>query len=195
MKIIMIAGLKRSGKDYIANLIKTELESQGNKVTIASFATPLKQIIANTLEISLEDLETYKNGEDNYQCQTIDITTDKRLHSISVRKILQNFGTEAMKPIFGKNVWGNLMADKINNSKSTDYFIIPDYRFDPEFEYLSQQGHNINTLLVIGPTTNIKDNHSSESLPTKPFDYVINNKAQDSSVNEIIKTYCTKGNL
>ena len=58
-KLILINGLKRSGKDYTAELIEEIIGDIG----IVSFAEPMKKIISETFNISLEQLEDYKNDE------------------------------------------------------------------------------------------------------------------------------------
>ena len=174
--VILITGKARSGKDYTANLLKQALEANGKIVQQLFFAAPLKQIIAATFDITLEQLDEYKN----YQ---VPLFIDKHMDAPSVtnfRTILQRFGTEGMKPIFGEEVWAQLVNDQITQS-SADCVIISDYRFDIEYTTLAH--HNPTVIQVLGvPSANIHQ-HSSEQTPTAaPFDHIVDNSNQDSTV-------------
>lgn len=168
-KIILINGKKRAGKDYIANLIKEELNSKGFSVEIMSFADPMKDIISKSFDISLEDLEDYKNEKtkiavkipklDGYLC---DVISD-------FRTLLQRFGTEAMKPIFGDSVWADLLYKKAQNSE-TDYVIVPDFRF------IVEDIPNYCTIHIKNDDVDHNDSHASENeLNDYSFDVVLNN--------------------
>jgi hypothetical protein len=128
MQLILVNGKKRSGKDYFAQMLKKELAIHGKTADVMSFAGPLKEIIAETFDISLEQLDEYKNSSracgishskmDGYEFEKI---TDFRL-------ILQKFGTEAMKRFFGEDVWVKLLAERAYKS-TADFIIVPDFRF------------------------------------------------------------------
>ena len=153
-KIILINGKKRAGKDYIANILKEKL---GN-CEIMHYADSMKQIIADTFEISLEELENFKN-------ENVEIIFNNR--KTTFRRVLQCFATEAIKPVFGNNIWKRIVLNKMENSNA-EYIIIPDFRF-PE-EYIEDSL----TVKVLGGDTN--DTHISESaLNNFKFDYIIDN--------------------
>ena len=191
-KVILISGYKRSGKDFVAKLLAEKLYAKGFTVDIQSFATPLKQVVASTFDITLEQLEDYKNAEDDVLCHIDNAKIHHNLHTISMRKILQRFGTEAAKSVFGVNVWGMHMKDRIEQS-TANYIIIPDYRFDQEYCYLShfdfEYPVTFQTLQIVNDNIVPEDAHSSESLPTRASDYVINNTAQDATVVEKVVQY------
>ena len=191
-KVILISGYKRSGKDFVAKLLAEKLHAQGFTVDIQSFATPLKQVVASTFDITLDQLDDYKNAEDDVLCHIDNAKIHHNLHTISIRKILQRFGTEAMKPVFGANVWSTHMKDRIEQS-TANYIIIPDYRFDEEYNYLSKFNFEypvmFQTLQIVNNNVVPKDIHSSESLPTRPSDYLIDNTAQDTTIIEKVVQY------
>lgn len=128
MQLILVNGKKRSGKDYFAKMLTDELAKVGKTAEVMSFAEPIKEIIAETFDLSLEDLDDYKNQAracgishskmDGYEFEKL---TDFRL-------ILQKFGTEAMKKWFGEDVWVRLLADRAYKS-SAEFIIVPDFRF------------------------------------------------------------------
>lgn len=128
MQLILVNGKKRSGKDYFAKMLQSEFAKVGKTADVMSFAEPIKEIIAETFDISLQDLDDYKNQAracgishskmDGYEFEKL---TDFRL-------ILQKFGTEAMKKWFGEDVWVRLLSERAYKSKA-DFIIVPDFRF------------------------------------------------------------------
>lgn len=128
MNIILVNGKKRSGKDFFAQVLKTELAKVGKTAHVMSFAGPLKDIIAETFDITLQQLDDYKN-----LAQPVGIITKKMSGTdyevlTDFRLILQKFGTEAMKRHFGEDVWVKLLAQRAYKS-SDDFIIVPDFRF------------------------------------------------------------------
>lgn len=157
-KIILINGKKRAGKDYIANILKEKL---GN-CEIMHYADALKQIISKTFEISLEELDNYKN-------ENVEITFNGK--RTTFRRILQCFATEAIKPVFGNNIWKRIVLEKIKETNA-EYIIIPDFRFPEEYIEGSY------TVKVLGGEQ--LDNHISEhALNNFKFDYIIDNTKKE----------------
>lgn len=127
--IIQISGKKRSGKDTFAKFLTQAYQDQGLTVDIFSYAEPLKQIAADIMGISLDQLETFKNDPDSYKLKTMH---DDTLVSITnYRLLLQLLGSEAMKKWFGPTVWADLLNHRIQQS-TADVIIIPDWRFKSE---------------------------------------------------------------
>lgn len=157
-KIILINGKKRAGKDYIANILKEKL---GN-CEIMHYADALKQIISETFEISLEELDNYKN-------KNVEIIFNNR--KTTFRRILQCFATEAIKPVFGNNIWKRIVLKNMENSSAV-YIIIPDFRFPEEYIEGSY------TVKVLGGEQ--LDSHISEhALNNFKFDYIIDNTKKE----------------
>lgn len=132
--VIQLLGFARAGKDWTASQFKAYFESQGKSVEIMSYAAPMKRIAATLFDITLEQLDNYKNHPLEY---VIDITQLSEfkvpvdIHNTNFRRFLQLLGNDAIKPIFGDNVWAKLA--KANIDKSTaDVIIIPDCRFTVE---------------------------------------------------------------
>lgn len=144
-KVLLIAGQKRSGKDTLAQLIADELNRLGKKTSVKSFAYPMKEIMAVTLGVTQQELEDLKNDSDNPH-----------------RGYLQRFGTEGMKPWFGKRVWTDLAMQSVNDS-SSEIIIFADFRFPEEGIYFPTY-HNTTTLKVHRPglTSDSADMHISE---------------------------------
>ena len=59
--VVLISGLKRSGKDYVAKQLSAQLTKPNE---VYSFAAPLKDILYKTLDIPFETGELSKNRND-----------------------------------------------------------------------------------------------------------------------------------
>lgn len=176
--IIQISGLKRSGKDFVAKLMKEIIEENKGTVEILSFAEPIKEIICTMLSIEPEYLDDIKNNKNNICVSkdgNIDFMTD-------ARNMIMHFGNEAMKPIFGEDVWVKLMLKRINESEA-EVIIIPDFRFN--IEHLE----NALTVLIHNDSIINDTTHASENeLANFEFDIVLNNT--DYCLNkELVKSY------
>lgn len=159
--IILINGKKRSGKDFFTEIFLSNVK---NGVRIA-FADKVKEILATTFGISVQEFDNLKNTDPKY------------------RKIIQRFGTDAMQTIFGKDVWVKFVVDFINSS-NYDYYLIPDFRF--EHEFINIDGCKTTTIKILGGDG---DTHISENgLNDFNFDYVLDNTKKDVSFkDEILK--------
>jgi predicted metal-binding transcription factor (methanogenesis marker protein 9) len=166
----MIHGQKRSGKDYLANKI-IEVFPSFQKY---AFADPLKDIISITFDITREELDNHKNEEDGLYIYEDDMIGYKKITDF--RKVLQYFGTEAMKKYFGNNVWADLFVKKYNESDNKD-FIISDYRFyEDEFLYLKNKINDKIITIKIKNNNKHNDSHKSEKeIPDNYFDYIFDN--------------------
>lgn len=161
MEIILINGEKRSGKNYLAELIKNEFKKHNKTFKIMAFADPIKDIISIALNISLDELDEYKNKKTPICINNKEVTNS--------RKILQDFGTEAMRKYFGESVWVDVFLRKIQNL-NCDYILVPDFRF--LIEALSSYTiHIINDDVI-----DTSDKHRSENeLKDFKFLYKLNN--------------------
>lgn len=176
MKIILVNGKKRSGKDYFAYHLRKYLESHDKKACIMSFANPLKEIVADTFDITFNELDTYKNNTSRY---VIDIRDgDKIIKQTDFRKILQYCGNEGLKSQFGSNVWVNLFNDHVKQVK-TDFVIVPDFRF-----LIEDMGDY--TIHIFDDDNEIKDTHISENeLNDFKFDYYVDNTGHQDLSKEV----------
>ena len=171
--VIQLLGFARAGKDWTASQFKAYFESQGKSVEIMSYAAPMKRIAATLFDITLEQLDNYKNHPLEY---VIDITQLSEfkvpvdIHNTNFRRFLQLLGNDAVKPEFGDDVWAKLA--KANIDKSTaDIIIIPDCRFTVE---LNEVGGT--TVRIINNSLPPPMNHPSElELLDYVTDYSLDN--------------------
>ena len=160
--VIQLLGQARAGKDWTATQLKAYFESQGKSVEVMSYAAPMKRITATLFNISLEQLDDFKNRSDKVSIEVYDNENilDKTSPSFQLetnfRTFLQRLGNQAMKPEFGDSVWADLM--KVNIAKSTaDIIIIPDCRFNVELEAVGGV-----TVRVVNNSLPPPMNHASE---------------------------------
>ena len=157
--VIQLLGQARSGKDWTTSQLKAYFESQGKSVEIMSYAAPMKRIAATLFDITLEELDNYKNHPLEYVIditQLSDFKVPVDIHNTNFREFLQRLGNQAMKPEFGDDVWAKLMQSNIDQS-SADIIIIPDCRFNVELEAVGGV-----TVRVVNNSLPPPMNHASE---------------------------------
>ena len=166
--VILISGYKRSGKDTTAKMLKEIIEeSTSQKVEIMSFAEPLKFIAKTIFGISDEQLDEYKN---NYRgiyyyddSNELDILTN-------FREVLTKIASDALKPIFGDDVWVKIIKEKMLKSNA-DVIIIPDFRFLVENAFKN----SVNIRIVNYDIVNDSSHPSEIELDNFIFDYYLDN--------------------
>ena len=125
--IIGIAGKAGAGKDTLASLME---ENLGFKRV--AFAEALKDAAMHTFGLSKHQVEDREAKEAVVDCW-----------GMSPRRLLQLFGTEAMKPVFGEDIWVRRLKQRINAMEATGLyskFVISDVRFDEEAEAIIKWG-------------------------------------------------------
>lgn len=199
-KVFLINGKKRAGKDYVANILKAQMEKRGYKVAVVSFADPLKKVVAGTFGITLEELEEYKNNPQEYPIMIP--AGERTFRQIDFRYILQMFGTEGAKPVFGDDIWASLARDIVEKyfQDGFDIVIIPDFRFKIEFLSFSETRFleddiDVKTIYISNISIPVNsDSHASETeLDTFSFDIRMDNSIKNrpvhiiQQINEFIK--------
>lgn len=151
MLIIGISGKKRSGKNTVADFIEDQLEDK--KVVQLAFADELKNEVAEACGVSRDFIEMHKD---------------------IFRPMLQWWGTDFRRKLFGENYWVDKILYKITQlSLETDVVIITDVRFQNEASMV-QKSHGM--IIRIERKQEKEDNHPSEiALDGYMFDNVINN--------------------
>ncbi len=178
--IIQIGGFKRSGKDTISQMIANHYQSNGKLVDIFHYADPLKQIAASIFDISLEQLDEFKNNKTElYRFNTY----EEPCKVTDFREILMKIGNEAIKPVFGSDAWQKIMLEKIEKSEA-DIIIIPDFRFAVE-HIQNAVAIRINNSDIINDT----DHPSETELIDFDFDMSIDNTNYSQNQEEI-SYYC-----
>ena len=180
------------------------------KYTITSFAHPLKRTLAALLNIPIEKFENRNFKEHTYiYFPLLQLTTNPELdkvlsdnkfskavaakdfsflqtHYITIRQLLQCFGTEIMRGYFGDNLW--ILATIIGQHN----LIISDLRFKVEAEAIH---NNKGKIIYINRNICIPGNHASEReivelKENKIFDYIINNNGTLKDLFNNINKIC-----
>ncbi len=164
--VIGISGKKRSGKDTVAEII---MATHSNSVKY-SFAAPLKAQVAMACNVSLDFIDKNK---DNF------------------RLILQGWGTDFRRKLYGENYWIDKTDDAISRFGNFKHIILPDVRFENEYDYVKSKGGIVIRVNRTRDENNCKpyvDNHSSEiSLDNFKFDYTIDNNGTIEELIEKVK--------
>lgn len=105
---------------------------------------------------------------------------------IPIRLLMQQYGTEINRGIFGGNVWINKLDAKI--LKDDKISIIGDVRFINESDYIYK--HNGKCILISKGTTDSGNLHASEVIMADVNDIVIrNNKTKKDLFNDVLSVF------
>ena len=170
MKLYLICGKARAGKDTFAKLIKQEEEKNNNKVCILKLTAPL-----------------YSWAEDYFD---YDKEKDEK-----PRELLQTLGYDILQLKLKKKDF--LLDYLITTIEVLDNYydvgLITDGRLVHEIEVLKEKYPNIKTILLTNKKdnklTNKEKNHQTEiDLDDyKDFDYIVENKDMESLKLEALK--------
>lgn len=146
--LLGIKGIKRSGKDTIANIL---IQHYGfNRI---SFADALYQQVANIFNVSVEFLRADKTKEMPLKELELSNILEKEpvfvkycveelgmflTHWQSPRRVLQEYGNWK-RNVFGKNYWIEQVFALIE-SKPNEHFCIADVRYKNEFDIVNERG-------------------------------------------------------
>ena len=170
--VILLSGKSGSGKDYIANIMKQQLEDKGNKVLITHYADLLKYI-----------LKTFFNWDGQ---------KDEK-----GRTLLQHVGTDVIRKQ-NPDYWVNFINGIICYFHDEwDYILIPDARFPNEIDAIKRNSY-VDTITVRINRTDThlilltleQTQHKSETaLDNYSFDYYLNNNGTETGAEEQVKTF------
>jgi hypothetical protein len=157
MKIIGVAGKKRSGKDTLAD----RLEEHGYEKY--GFADNIKRACEEIFDFSDEELWGDKKEEIN------------EYWGFTPRHALQVFGTDLFRDKFGDDIWIRSLFRDLQND-DPDKVVITDVRFPNEVEAIQKSG-GIVVWIDASERLSESDDHESETALDDylGFDYTISN--------------------
>ena len=165
MRVILISGSARFGKDSTAFMMKELLEKQKNKVLIIHYADNLKLFA-----------KTYFGWSGQKDQKG--------------RELLQWLGTDVVRKNY-EDTWVDMIVALLKGIKTLyDYVIIPDVRFPNEIDKMCDN-FNCITVRVIRPDfdnglTDEQKNHPSETaLKDYPMEYELIN---DGDLKKLLET-------
>lgn len=174
MKILIISGKARHGKNTFADILQSKLESKNKKVIQMAYGDLVKYVCNKYFGA------TYEHNEEN-------------------RYIWQNVGTNRVRENLNMpNYWVDKVCDFIKMTEGMyDYIIIIDARFINEIEIPKSIFKNVETFRVIRPNFNSgltekQLNHVSETqLDNYEFDNVVYNTSLEK-LNTYVDNYIKK---
>ena len=159
MKLIGITGKARSGKDTVARMLFAQ-----HAFTRIAFADPLKLAAQQMFGLSKE-----QTWGDHKKEEIIPYW------GMSPRQMFQLLGNEAVKPVFGADIWIKRWSMSYVIFRDTDDVIVPDVRFDHEASHIrSLGGVIVEVQRGIGLVGSTGDHVSERGLSTLP-EYTIDN--------------------
>lgn len=154
-KFILIGHKKRQGKDTVAKMLQKEL---GN-AEIMSFADPIREILAELMGVTVEQLKTMYNDDSG------------------LRNAMKTLGGGKLIEYFGKQVWKDLLVKRAEESDA-EWIIISDFRFKREY---IEGSYTINIIRNEGDG----DTHQSEvELDDFNYNITIGNNCCLHNLNE-----------
>lgn len=156
MKVILISGKARHGKDTTAGFLRSALEADGNSVLVAHYSDLVK-----------------------YVCKTFFGWNGEK--DEAGRTLLQKVGTDAIR-VKRPDYWVSFISDIMEFFPGEwDYVLIPDCRFPNEVDYIKNAGFDAVHLRIVregfvSPLTPEQQAHPSETaLDDVQADYYITN--------------------
>lgn len=185
--IIGFLGRKGVGKNFVADITANLLS--GKSVEMGAFADPIKDYCANVLGVDralLYGNDNDKNTPTKYRWDDmpgwIQEKMGRKSGPMTVRHVMQVFGTELNREIWSRSIWTDAMKRTIDR-KNPDYFLVTDVRYQNEVDAVQSWGGKV--WKITGPQRGgddaKKDVHSSETEvdSTVHHDIVIHNGLED----------------
>jgi deoxynucleotide monophosphate kinase-like protein len=162
--LIAFSGLKGSGKDTAAKVL---IDEYG--FTKIAFADILREALL-ILNPWIPDTPLY--GSASLSELINDVGWDWAKNNVpEVRRLMQVFGTEVGRMLFGTNVWVDLLAAKFPDTGNDDTrYVITDCRFDNEVDFVRNNGGIVTWIERPGLAS---DGHASESISIRDLASVI----------------------
>ena len=174
--LLGLSGQMGAGKDTVYELVRKELWPE--IVVRDAFADRLKKSAAAALGYQddpigfCDMLKSHGNVRIVIE-NTPDLSQTRYLISLTGRKFLQQYGTEAHRDIFGQDFWIDAMA--LDQKLDEVLTVITDVRFPNEAKAIRSRG---GMIWEIDASSRLgdRDTHSSETvLPTEYVDRYLDN--------------------
>jgi hypothetical protein len=163
VEILGLSGWARNGKDTVADHL---IENYGYERI--SFAAPMKEALYRLnprITINKVPGTPIRTGVDIYGWD------DLKEYGPEVRELLQRFGTEVGREMFGEDFWVDAAIDSIQDGSKV---IVSDVRYPNEADAFKKLGGEV--WRVVRPGYGAANDHASEhALNDYDFDQVIDN--------------------
>jgi len=163
--IIGLSGYARSGKDTVAELLCLNYE-----FSRISFADPMRDAII-VLNPKINSVTRVSDYVEEYGW-------DLAKHNPEVRRLLQVFGTDVGRKMFGENIWIDMAFRQI---KPNSRVVIADVRFPNEAEAIKERGGKV--IRINRHNHGAVNTHKSEiAMDNYMFDHVLYN---DGTIDDL----------
>lgn len=179
VKMIGLHGEMGSGKDTAFDRL-ARIHIDDMAFVRVSFADALKSSASALLDVSVEDLDSWKrDGSSRIKLYE----GDRLVKDMTIRTYLQRYGTESHRDVFGDDFWVSIgirkafQISKLSIVPSVPVFT--DVRFSNEAQAILDLGGEV--WRIVGPDER-SDGHVSEvPLPDHMISRVIDNKDRSDS--------------
>jgi len=165
VEILGLSGWARNGKDTVADHL---ISNYGYKRI--SFAAPMKEALYRlNPKITIDSVAStpIRIGVDVYGWD------DLKTHGPEVRELLQRFGTEVGRELWGEDFWVNAAIDTIEDGSRV---VVSDVRYPNEADAIKKLGGEV--WRVVRPGFGAANDHASEhALNDYNFDYILDNNS------------------
>lgn len=211
-RIIGFAGRKRCGKSFLSETIcEYHKTTDGRPVVIATIATALKELCAELLGMSVEEMLAIKDNGTTFNV-VIDDKWINKIHDVTgisilniksvvehkniihdVRETLQFIGTDIIRKFY-PDFHIDQTIKKIKESPDNAVVILDDVRFPNEISPLAELDSEV--FFIVRPSCLDVSNHASDtSLRWQmfPFENVLGNISDAKTFADGFMEYYTKG--
>lgn len=112
---------------------------------------------------------------------------DEIIHHITGRQLIQRYGTEAHRDIFGDSFWIDVVLDGYNEDDGT-ILVITDVRFENEAQAIKELGGEVWEIVRPGVEIADSDHRSEAELPVKYIDRVLVNSGDLFDLEAMVNT-------
>lgn len=186
--ILGLTGKMRAGKNTCAERLA---KFSPLPVVEVSFAAKLKESAAALLGVSVADLERMKNDAESH-VRVIDasrsrepatiVRTAPQTYKFTIRELLQRYGTEAHRDVFGYGFWLDAALPTAYTYDDALY-VVTDVRFENEAQRVKDLGGW--NVLVIGPEDDTGSHASEQPLQPHMIEATIFNAERDDDFSAL----------
>lgn len=134
--IIGICGFIGSGKGTIGNRLSDKWNFKKD-----SFAAPLKDAVSIIFNWDRKMLEGNTKESREWREKIDDYWSDVLDKEITPRLVLQLFGTESIRDVFGEDIWALSLINRYKNNNED--IVVTDVRFKNEIQAIRNEGGKI----------------------------------------------------
>jgi hypothetical protein len=205
VKIIGLTGKAGAGKDTVAQLALEWCGENGLNAERLAFADPLKVSAAACFGVPAHAALDFCNwlkqpgvfvtaerleGEGSLPSSVTNASGIKGKR-VTGRQLLQLFGTEAHRDVFGTDFWVEVTERKLAERAGTDLDVV--FLTDPRFpnEATMIHKHEGEVWEVVRPGQDEVESHASEAgLPDGAIEFQIHNTGTLDDLRELIRSVC-----